>query len=231
MSKIYRIPTDEELNKLKATWKAFVPDGDGPSDQIFERLIEKYSEAHRTYHNVGHLVELFEYFENNKERFEDPQAIAFALLFHDVIYNIPGPDNEAQSAEYARQALAKLGIAPDIIARAADLIEMTKTHDAAEDDDDARLMLDMDMVVLGAPAKQYQKYCRAIEAEYVPPFLPEQYYAGRLQFLSSFSQKERLFLTDDFEERYGRQASMNIAAEHAQLKAKLERPPTPESPV
>lgn len=228
--KIYRIPTPEELDRLKSLWKEFAPDCNGSGDRIYAGLLEKYSEPHRAYHNAGHLVELFEYFEEYRDQFKNPQAVVLALFFHDDVYNIPGPDNEKQSAEYARQALTELGVDPQVVARVADLIEMTKTHQPPEGDRDAALMLDMDMAILGAPAEKYKKYSEAIEAEYTSHFSAKKYHEGRLGFLESFRQKGRLFMTDAFEDRFGKQVCWNIADEHARLKAKPAQQKPPQGP-
>lgn len=219
MSKTYRIPTPEELESLESTWKKFVPDSD-EADRVYEDLITKYSEPHRAYHNVGHLIELFECFLEYEDKLENPQAVALALFFHDVIYDVPLSDNEDQSAEYARNALAKLNIAPPIISRVTNLIEMTKTHQVMGEDLDASFMLDMDMAVLGITPEQYARYYQAIELEYCTHFMRDEYTRERIQYLTSIQQGS-FFLTDDFKKRYSGQARKNIAGELLQLRERL----------
>lgn len=215
-----RAVSAEELKKIRALWQEFVPEGGAAADKILTRLSIKYGEAHRKYHTLQHLAEVFALFEENRASFRDPQAVALALFFHDVIYDIPGPDNEERSAAYAEKALAEMGAAPELIARVAELITMTKAHAADTNDTDAALTMDIDMAILGASAARYKKYAAAIEAEYTSHIAPDDYKAGRKQFLAACRKKERLFLTDTFEDKYGEQSRHNLTWEENHLKKK-----------
>ncbi len=229
-SNLYRIPTPNELENLKSIWHEFTESSSETNDQVYSALLEKYNEPHRAYHNVGHLVELFEYFEKYRDQIQDQQSIALALFFHDVVYNISDTDNEEQSAKYATKALSELNVNTETISRTADLIEMTKTHLSAESDLDASLMLDMDIAALGAPTEQYKKYSQAIEAEYTTNLPTQKYYKGRLRFLESIKQRDNLFITKTFKDIFEKQLLKNINYEQNLLKEKLRinKPKAPD---
>ncbi|BCE01195.1 dephospho-CoA kinase [Marinicellulosiphila megalodicopiae] len=214
----YRTPTKQEVNQLELIWNA-LPIGDSLlANQIFLDLMNHYSESHRTYHNIGHLVELFEYFEQYKYKLNDPTSVAMALFFHDVIYDVSSSSNEKNSTIYARKALKKLNVDVKIIDRVEALINMTASHDVTDNDEDSKLFLDMDMAILGVSNTQYIKYCKAVECEYLSHYSIEQFKKGRKDFLSVFKEKDRVFLTDEFENTLGENVFVNIKSEYLKLQ-------------
>jgi dephospho-CoA kinase len=216
----------EEAKILQKLWQEFVPHKDDVADKNYSKLVRKYGEAHRKYHTVEHLAEAFKLFEENKAAIKDPQAVALALFYHDVIYNIPSNGNEEKSAQYAKRALMEMGADPQLISRVAALIEMTQLHTAPAQDTDAALMMDIDMAILGAAPARYKKYAAEVEAEYTSYHTPEEYRAGRLAFLESCHAKTRFFITDTFENKYGEQSRRNLVWEENALKksAQEQRP-------
>lgn len=214
---IYRTASPSERKILNNIWHYYGGNNEA-AQTTYNALIKRYDEPHRAYHNVGHLVELFEYFYAHKTKFKNPQAVALALFYHDAIYAIKSSDNEDLSADLASIELSQLGFNKEISARVTDLIIMTKTHDCDQSDYDAALMLDMDMAVLGLSNPNYRRYARSIQAEYSPFFTIECYRARRMQFLVSVENKERLFMTEIFEDRYGAQAIDNIKDEYLRLQ-------------
>ena len=211
--------TPDELNKLQSLWQEFAPQNGEAADRNYSRMARKYGEAHRKYHTVKHLAEVFALFEENRAAFKNPQAVALALFYHDVIYDIQSSDNEERSAQYASRALAEMGADPQLIARVADLINMTKVHKADAKDGDAALMMDIDMAILGASPARYKEYAAAIEAEYTSHYAPQDYRKRRLQqFLEPCQKNTRLFITDAFERKYGAQSRRNLAWEWKLLK-------------
>jgi len=208
----------EEAKKLQTLWQEFVPHNGDAADKSYNKLIRKYGEKHRKYHTVQHLAESFKLFEENKTAIHDPQAVALALFYHDVVYNIPSDGNEEQSAQYAKRALTEMGAEPQLISRVAELIEMTERHTAPAPDADAALMMDIDMAILGAAPARYKKYAAEVEAEYTSHLTPEEYRAGRLAFLETCHAKTRFFITDTFEKKYGEQSRRNLSWEENALK-------------
>ncbi len=88
------------------------------------------------------------------------------------------------------------------------MILATKSH-ADIESVDARLMVDIDLAVLGQPRDEFEAYDVAIQKEYgwVPV---EQYRAARAHVLSEFLQRPHIFYTDVFRQRYEATARANL---------------------
>lgn len=213
------VVSPDEGKKLQKIWHEYVPSKGEVADKSYSKLIRKYGEKPRKYHTVEHLSDSFRLFEENKAAMKDPQAVALALFYHDVIYNIPADGNEQQSAQYAARALTAMGADPQLISRVSDLIKMTEQHTAPANDTDAALMMDIDMAILGSSHAHYKKYAAGVEAEYTSHLTQQEYRAGRLAFLEACRKKNRFFITDNFENKYGEQSRRNLAWEEGSLKS------------
>jgi predicted metal-dependent HD superfamily phosphohydrolase len=149
-----------------------------------------------------------------------PKSAFLALLFHDAVYVAGAPDNEAKSAELARETIERtMPRAAIDTARVAHLIELTARHGKltpASVDPDAALFLDCDLAILGADPATFDAYDAAIATEY--PHVPENLYrAGRRAFLEGLLGMRRIFLSDFFHGRYDGAARANLARAIARL--------------
>jgi predicted metal-dependent HD superfamily phosphohydrolase len=112
-----------------------------------------------------------------------------AVWLHDVIYDSRAADNEERSAEYGERLCQQLSIPEGRVV--ASLILKTKTHEAG-DDPDAKLLLDADLVILGASESAYRDYAANIRREYV--WVPESdYRQGRRRILEHFLKRPRIY--------------------------------------
>src|SRR5262249_29092639 len=144
-------------------------------------------------------------------------AVALAIIFHDVVYDPRRQDNEAQSAAVARARLTALGFAPDLINRVADYIEATQHGRQLDTEDpDLALLLDLDLSTLAAAPDAYRLYASAIRREYghVPDAL---YRVGRRHVLQGFLARAKIYRTPRLAELWEARARANISAEIAEL--------------
>jgi predicted metal-dependent HD superfamily phosphohydrolase len=186
-----------------------------------------YGAPERRYHGLSHLDFLFR--ELDRRSPAEPLRLAFSAWYHDLVYDPQRGDNEARSAEIAREALPKLGADAGLAERVASLIEATADHLAGGSDADDDLFLDMDFCILGAPAAIYDAYAEGVRQEYA--WAPDDLYAaGRSDFLKRALERERLFLTDVYEQEFGDRARKNIARELSALspESPLAKPPNPD---
>lgn len=192
----------------RAAWSAMGIDT--PPAALRDALLARYAEPHRHYHTLQHLRECLDAFEREGAHAQRPGEVALALWFHDAIYGLQAHDNEARSADWARDALRAAGIDAASAQRVHDLIMATK-HDAPPDDPDARLLVDIDLSILGAPPGRFAEYERQIRAEYahVPPdvFEPQ-----RRRILGRFLAREPLYQTPGMRARCEAQARINLRA-------------------
>ena len=193
-----------------------------PDAQI-DALRAAYAEPPRAYHGFDHVQAVLRHFQTVADGpgWARPVEAWLAVLYHDAVYEAGRRDNEARSARLAEAAIARwLPGAGIDAARVARLIELTARHGAIDRDDpalgrdgsdaeDARLFLDCDMVVLGAPLAEYDAYERGIAEEYrgVPGWM---FRRGRRRFLRGLLARERIYLSDFFHERLDAHARANL---------------------
>ena len=179
-------------------------------------LERAYCSPDRHYHNVQHIRHCLELFEQVREQFKDPGAVEFAVWFHDCIYDPTRSDNEQRSADWAADALRDCAASQEQINRVRALILTTK-HTIEPTDPDARLLIDIDLAILGSDENQFDAYERAIRLEYA--HVPDEAFAkGRSQILEKFLARPRIYLTDYFRDKFETQAQRNIARSIAKLR-------------
>lgn len=175
---------------------------------LLDALLVRYAEPHRRYHTLQHLGECLDAFERERAHAQRPGEVALGLWFHDAVYDLQAHDNEAQSADWARDALRAAGVDADAAQRVHDLIMATK-HDAQPTDADARLLVDIDLSILGAPPERFAEYEQQIRAEYahVPP---EVFEPRRRLILAHFLARDPLYQTPGMQARCEAQARINL---------------------
>lgn len=167
----------------------------------FDRLIDGWSEPHRSYHGTQHLRELFTALEQIADAGElDALPLQLARLagwYHDLAYDprAAAGSNEHRSATLARDHLHALGADPGPIGQVEALILMTADHQAAAGDDQlVDAFHDADLWILGAPPARFDEYCAQVRAEYahVPV---DAYAAGRSAILRGLVAPDRIYRT------------------------------------
>jgi len=187
-------------------WKAL---GAAHADaELLERLLARYSEPHRKYHTVQHLEECFVQLDAARGLAEHPAEVELALWFHDAIYAPRRQDNEAKSADWARDSLAAAGL-PAAAGERVHALVMATRHEAVPEGNDARLVVDVDLSILGAPAERFDEYELQIRGEYrwVPALL---FNGKRGEILRQFLARRSIFGTALFRDRLERQARANL---------------------
>ena len=174
-----------------------------------------YNETQRAYHSLHHIQQLFFQFEQICQHLHEPNIIALALYYHDVIYNPRRADNELKSAEYMSDKLSP-HLNHQQCQHIYDLIMMTATHQLTELADegkrsDAAYMLDMDLSILGMAWPEYEHYAQAIRQEYAHVPMAD-YKTGRTQVLQTLLAHPRLYLTEHYQQ-LETQARTNLARE------------------
>src|SRR5262245_15033616 len=191
-------------------------------ESLFNSIVEYYSAKDRAYHNLSHIQALLILGETLLDKIKNPEAVYFAIWFHDVIYDTKRSDNEEKSAEFAVKALAGIGVQEQTIVEAREMILATKDHRCAYLSLDMKAFLDRDTSILGAPEEIYREYSMAIRKEYswVPDIL---YRKGRMKVLNDFLEREHIYHTEEIRAEYELQARNNIAVEIKALSDVLRK--------
>ncbi|MDF9789511.1 putative metal-dependent HD superfamily phosphohydrolase [Methylorubrum extorquens] len=166
------------------------------AEAAWRALDAGYGEAGRYYHGWRHIADLLEGHDAVRALPDfaalDHDAIDLAIFFHDAAYDPARTDNEWCSAALL---LTHAGPAAESgpIRAAEAMIRATAAH-APSDDTAMRLMLDLDLAVLGAPRPVYEAYAAAIRREYAA--VPEAAWRfGRAGVLERFLARPGLYQT------------------------------------
>ena len=193
--------------------------GLGASDDglaLRDRLLAAWSEPQRRYHTVRHLGDCIALFEAAAQLAAHPAEVEIALWFHDAVYELKAKDNEARSAAWAEQALSAAHVGPDIRARVHELI-MATCHAAQPSTDDGRLLVDIDLSILGADPERFDEYEVQVRQEYA--WVPGPVFRRkRREILQGFLARPSLYATGWFQQRFDAMARSNLQRSVARLR-------------
>ena len=219
MSDAYPTPLDDAA--LGATWDAAWSSLGRPAPAGLQaELMTAWSEPHRHYHDQRHLRECLALWTRWRDHSERPGEVAIALWFHDAVLDPqarhPGL-NELRSAAWAARSLMRAGANSDTAQRVHDLVLATQ-HDAPMrgSSPDARVLVDIDLSILGSPAERFERYDQDVRKEHA--WLPGlRYQAARAQVLQSFLDRPRLYHGEAAVALLESQARINLAAALSRL--------------
>lgn len=176
-------------------------------ERVFAELVERHAEPHRHYHTFEHVDACLGWLDWVAAHGERPAEVALALFFHDAMYDPRASDNEARSAQLARERLEALGAPPEAVARIEAFILATATHEAEHGD--PRLVVDLDLTILGARPAVYDAFEEQIRSEYA--HVPEPLFrAGRRQVLEHFLERETLYAVPPLQDELEKRARANL---------------------
>ncbi len=140
--------------------------------------------------------------------FDNPHAVALALWYHDAIYWPWSSHNEARSADWARQFLLSQGL-PTTLADTVHQHVMDTRHTPGTLTGDALWVVDIDLAILGQSDAVYRQFERNVRREYFFVRWP-RYVAGRSAVLQGFLERQRIYSTAFFDQRYEAPARANL---------------------
>lgn len=201
--------------ELRTAWVEAV--GGGPAElAALDEVVGRHREPQRRYHGVRHVTWVVRHAHALAAEVPvgDIGAITVAAFFHDAVYDPRAHDNEDQSARLAELVLAGLGWAPARIAAVGALVRATATHEATHDD--AAVLIDADLAVLGSDPAAYQHYVSGVRAEYAHVDAAS-WRIGRSAVLRDLLARRPLYATAAGRTRWEARAGANMAAELASL--------------
>lgn len=200
------------LTRWQTTWGAL---GARSDEDLFHRLIQCYSESHRKYHTTRHLEECFAHLDQVCSLTERTGEVELAIWFHDAIYDTHRSDNEVKSADWAKASAIAAGLKSEEPARISELIMATR-HNVIPEGADAKVLVDIDLAILGAESDRFEEYELQVREEY--SWAPELLYrGGRRKILKEFTDREWIYSTDYFRAAYEERARENITSSLARL--------------
>ncbi len=169
-----------------------------------------HTEPHRHYHTMEHITAVLRHLSDLHAATPTSRLAAF---FHDAIYEPTRFDNEAQSAELAREVLTAVHRpeADDVAA----IVMATANHELPADGPrETAAFLDADLAILAAAPDVYDTYVTNIRAEY-DHMTDDDFRRGRAAVLEGFLARDRLFFTSAGQARFEARARANLRRELA----------------
>lgn len=182
----------DKYNLLSKYWKKII-DLDKVEEKWFNYVFDKYSEAHRVYHSVNHLIDLLKkvnhlkfYSMTNKiNKYEFEESLSVFILFcffHDIEYEIGSNKNEEKSVKIFEEYAKETSVSVPIKNKVIEAILLTKNHALKSDQWVVNFCLDCDLSILVSEEEKFIKYCHQIRQEYISVpddvFIPK-----RIEFL------------------------------------------------
>ena len=187
-------------------WRGIGASGTGAATCAVLRAA--YAEPHRHYHTTQHLAECLAMFDEAASLAESPHAVELAIWFHDAVYAPERSGNEERSAALAKRELESAGVDPHAARHVHDLVLATR-HDVLPLSQDEKVLVDIDLSILGAGDLRFAEYERQVREEYtfVPGWL---FRRKRRAILKSFLDRHCIYSTTHFIERLEARARSNL---------------------
>jgi predicted metal-dependent HD superfamily phosphohydrolase len=200
------------MDSLRRQWHALLPG----AEALGERLLDRWSEPHRRYHNLDHLAAVLAVVDRYAGLARDADAVRLAAWFHDAVYDPRAGDNEERSAALAEAELAGTPAAA-AAAEAARLVRLTAGHAVEPGDANGALLADADLAILAAAPADYDRYATAVRAEYA--HVPDDAFrAGRAAVLEALAELPSLYRVVPARTEWEARARTNLARELRNLR-------------
>jgi predicted metal-dependent HD superfamily phosphohydrolase len=183
-----------------------------------KKLLNAYREWGRHYHGELHLRSVLELLDRYRDLADRPAEVECALWFHDAIYSTWRGGNERRSARWASTFLTRGKAYPVVSKRIVASIEATEhAQTVLADNNDTALVLDIDLIILGADVATYTKFEQQIRREYwwVPK---RRYRKARRKVLEAFLARPQIYHHVTLRATYEIAARRNLAQAIAALE-------------
>ena len=204
-----------QAQRWRALWQRLGAQGD--ASMVYNDLVTRYSEPHRAYHTLEHIGHCLDEFEQVRHFATNPDAVELGLWYHDAIYDTKAKDSEERSAALAVEVVRSASLSDNLGQSVANLITATK-HTSVPTDPDVQLFVDVDLSILGQSGDKFDEYERQVRKEY-EWVAEDAFVAGRSAILKSFLDRQNIYSTQFFRNKYETQARQNIARSLARLRA------------
>ncbi len=205
-----------KVEHLEYRWHQLMVRQQAPARYIgplWREIKNAYSGTNRHYHNLHHLANLLTQADRFRTEINDFDTLEMSIWYHDIIYQSLRKDNEEKSAVFAKYRMEAIQYPREKLVRCYQQINATKKHQLSiNDDEDTAWLLDFDLSILGSDWATYSKYLDKIRKEYsiFPTFL---YKRGRKKVLQLFLDRQQLFHTPYYFDRFEATARENIQRE------------------
>jgi predicted metal-dependent HD superfamily phosphohydrolase len=183
---------------------------------LLERLGARYAEPHRRYHTWAHVLACFD----ARDRITGAALpeVDLALLFHDAVYVPLAGDNELRSAQLLVEEGRRAWLDERLVQRGRALVAATRHDEVGPvDTEEACVVADADLSILGADPGTFDEYERHVRQEYAQ--LDEATYAaGRSSVLRGLLVRPTIYATRRGQRLWEADARRNLMGSLARLE-------------
>jgi len=206
---------------MKEQWNRLIDD----FNKIYEVQLDKYYyfdiidhyNKDRYYHNLNHIENLLKYLNDFMDLdIKDKLIIELSIWFHDVIYNPKDNNNEFYSALYFNDFIKNSGnyVVYQTINNMVYKIILSTKHNNSLKTRLEKIMCDIDLRELAED--WYIENSYKIKKEY-NHLLNKEWKNGRIDFINKFLNKSRIYLTNEYYNKYEVKARINLTKEKEYL--------------
>ncbi|MCL3861521.1 hypothetical protein [Actinotalea sp. K2] len=198
-------------------------------EQVGERLLERWSEPGRHFHNLRHLSDVLARVDELAEETHEPDLVRLAAWYHGAVFDAAegasyarrGGEDSGASATLAREELVALGVPEASADRVHQLVTVLRRHSSDPEDFDCAVLCDADLAMLAAEPQRYKAYLADIRAEYA--HLPvEEFVRARIKILQRLQARPTLFASP-LGAAWEEPARQNLGAELHRLEKELRK--------
>jgi len=193
------------------------------------RLLARWEEPGRHFHNVRHLVDLLQRVDELQQETHNAHAVRLAAWYHGAIFSSDeasaeahkGGEDENASAEFARIELTNLGVPEKAIAAVETMVRALTRHTRNPDSSDCAVLCDADLAVLASEPQRYREYIRDVREEY--SHIPDRkFLEARKSIVNKLLGRQQLYASP-LGASWELRARQNLAAEASRIDKELER--------
>jgi len=183
------------------------------SENWFEMISMQYLRSYRHHHNMVHLHNLIKLLEESP--FERSDKLLLALIFHDLIFypSHKGFEDDRSDEMKSKELYSVFVIdtnLPEEFFVVGDYILAATNHKPISETQEEKVFLDLNLSVLAS--EDYESYTSKVRKEY-SVFSDEEYYQKRVLVLKQLLERESIFYTQYFIDKYEERARFNIQRE------------------
>lgn len=182
----------------------------GLHHELYVELLSRWSEPHRHYHDVRHLLTTLDALDQIGGEAAESRHVRLAAWFHDAVYVGVAGQDEHESAELARRMLSELPVRT--VNEVVRLVLLTATHDPEPGDDAGAALCDADLAILGSIPGRYDVYVRDVRLDY-SNVDDASWRLGRTAVLDSLLVLDPLYLTPAGAALWSERARENLTRE------------------
>ena len=185
-------------------------------ENLYQNILKKYSEPHRVHYTLEHVVSMLDELNTiPPELYENKETIEIAIWWHKSMYEVGSPDrphvdsNEKYSATIGRVTCRQLGKSTASWTSKVEGMILCTKHEALPKTNDERIISDLYHAILGKSPEEFARYENAIRKEYAW-MKDAQYKKVRIATLRELLNKEHMYHTELFRNKYKAQAIKNL---------------------